>query len=195
MYSKVEIHGFRGADNVTLDKLGQINILVGKNNAGKSSCLEVISLLASGSAGFQNAFGENSLKQVLGRRVRGSVGLEYLQHVGAAETRIVGYRTDGSGADSMIMSESPYGTKPSIDAKLIGDLHSKMKMALKHDETVTGQTFFYFYGKNRTLGCSMRPRTGWTDLPKLIGTATSLRDWNHCLLISGSWTTTYTIGS
>ena len=164
MYSKVEIRGFRGADNITLDKLGQINILVGKNNVGKSSCLEAISLLASGSAGFHNAFRENSLKQVLGRRVHGSMEMEYLQHTGAAETRIVGYKTDGSGADNLIMSESPYGTKPSIDADLIERLHSKMKIALKPDEVITNQTFFYFYGQSRVLGVLYLTNNGLTGL-------------------------------
>ena len=108
MYRKVEISGFRGADKITLDKLGQINILVGKNNVGKSSCLEAISLLSSGSSGFRNAFDENSLERVLSRRVRHNSELKYLRRIGAVETRIVGHRTDGSGAENLVMDKSPH---------------------------------------------------------------------------------------
>lgn len=167
MYRKIEISGFRGADKISLDKLGQINVLVGKNNAGKSSCLEAISLLASGSSGFMNAFGENSLKQALGRRVRGSFGLQYLRHVDAAETRIIGHRMDGSGSDNLVMGESPYSVEPAVEADIIGRLHSKMCAALSNGETVIDQAFFYFYGENTALGALYVTRNGLSGIVEL----------------------------
>lgn len=186
MYDKVEISGFRGADKIVLDKLGQINILVGKNNVGKSSCLEAIALLSSGSSGFRNAFGENSLKQVLGRRARDSSDLKHLRHADAAETRITGHRTGGSGADSLVADKSPHDIKPRADAGLagrprperagapgagncvdpglIGRLQSSMRAELKSDETVIDQVFFYFHGRTRALGVLYATENGLSGL-------------------------------
>ncbi len=48
MIRSIKIHGYRGFRDLTLENLGQINLLVGKNNSGKSSVLEAIQLLASG---------------------------------------------------------------------------------------------------------------------------------------------------
>lgn len=142
-------------------------MLVGKNNAGKSSCLEAISLLASGSSGFMNAFGENSIKQALGRRVRGNFGLQYLRHVDAVETRITGYRTDGSGADNLVMGESPYSVEPAVEADITGRLHSKMRAAMGNGETVINQAFFYFYGENTALGALYVTKSGLGGIVEL----------------------------
>ena len=154
---------------MTLDNLGQINILAGKNNAGKSSCLEAVSLLASGSSGFQNALGENSLTQVLGRRVPDNAGMEYLRHAGAAETRITGYRTDGSGSDSMVMVESTYDD-PGIDSGLAGKIHSKMRSALKPGESIIGQKYFYFRGGSQALGALYVTEGGASGVAELDDT-------------------------
>lgn len=186
MYSKVEISGFRGADKIVLDKLGQINILVGKNNVGKSSCLEAVALLSSGSSGFRNAFNENSLKQVLGRRARDSSELKYLRHAAAVETWITGYRADGSGADNLVVDRSPHDIKPRagadpagqlqseradppdaencVDPGLIGRLQSSMRSELKNDETVLDQMFFYFHGRTRALGVLYATENGPSGL-------------------------------
>ena len=176
MYSKVEIRGFRGADKITLDKLGQINILAGKNNAGKSSCLEAISLLASGSAGFQNAFGENSLKQVLGKRVREGAELKYLRHLGAAETRITGYKTGNTGTDSLVMRESPYDLDLGIDSDLIGRLQSSMRAALKSSDFVIDQKFFYFCGANKALGTLYVTNNGLNGLAEADSTKSGIAE-------------------
>lgn len=46
MYFKnIEINGFRGINNLRIDELKDINLLVGKNNCGKTSVLEAIFLL------------------------------------------------------------------------------------------------------------------------------------------------------
>ena len=43
----VSIHGFRGLKHLRLDGLGQINVLVGPNNCGKTSVLEALSILCN----------------------------------------------------------------------------------------------------------------------------------------------------
>jgi hypothetical protein len=48
MIRSVTIKGYRGLEHFEMDKLGRINLLVGKNNSGKSSVLEALYLLSSG---------------------------------------------------------------------------------------------------------------------------------------------------
>lgn len=45
-FKNIEINNFRGFDHLKIEDFGQINLFVGKNNAGKSSVLESIFLLA-----------------------------------------------------------------------------------------------------------------------------------------------------
>lgn len=44
-FTQVEIDGFRGLRSLNLDGLGRVNILVGRNNCGKTSVLEALSIL------------------------------------------------------------------------------------------------------------------------------------------------------
>lgn len=46
-FTQVEIDGFRGLRLLNLDGLGRVNILVGKNNCGKTSVLEALSILCN----------------------------------------------------------------------------------------------------------------------------------------------------
>lgn len=48
MYTTLRLHNFRGFSNYSLDDLTRINLLVGKNNAGKTSILEAIEILSHG---------------------------------------------------------------------------------------------------------------------------------------------------
>ena len=50
MLSKLRIDGFRGIRDLEIDRLSQVNLIVGDNNCGKTSMLEAIQLLRSGSA-------------------------------------------------------------------------------------------------------------------------------------------------
>jgi len=43
-FNHINIHQFRGFNNFNLDNLGRVNLLVGMNNAGKTSLLEAVSL-------------------------------------------------------------------------------------------------------------------------------------------------------
>ena len=47
MYSSIRIQGYRGLDSFRMDGLGRVNLLVGKNNCGKTSILECVELLRS----------------------------------------------------------------------------------------------------------------------------------------------------
>ena len=47
MYSSIHIRGYRGLDSFRMRGLGRVNLLVGKNNCGKTSILECIELLRS----------------------------------------------------------------------------------------------------------------------------------------------------
>ncbi|HEY4329851.1 MAG TPA: AAA family ATPase [Phycisphaerae bacterium] len=48
MLSKVEIKNYRGFPSYRMEGLAQVNLLVGKNNSGKTSLLEAVQFLASG---------------------------------------------------------------------------------------------------------------------------------------------------
>lgn len=61
MIHSVVIKGYRGFSHFDIEGLGRINLLVGRNNSGKTSVLEVLNLLASG--------GEpNALMRIVSRR-------------------------------------------------------------------------------------------------------------------------------
>jgi AAA15 family ATPase/GTPase len=48
MYNTLSLHNFRGFSHYSLSDLTRINLLVGKNNAGKTSILEAIEILSYG---------------------------------------------------------------------------------------------------------------------------------------------------
>jgi len=48
--SSIKIEAFRGVKEGQVDGLGPINILVGPNNSGKSTCLEAVALVGTGNA-------------------------------------------------------------------------------------------------------------------------------------------------
>ncbi len=47
MYKKIKIENFRGINNLELNNLRQFNLLVGKNNCGKTSLLESIFIISN----------------------------------------------------------------------------------------------------------------------------------------------------
>ncbi len=47
MLSALEVHGFRAFEHLKLEKLGRVNLIVGKNNVGKSTLLEALWVYAN----------------------------------------------------------------------------------------------------------------------------------------------------
>ena len=45
--NSLEIRNFRGFQHLTIERLGRVNLIVGKNNIGKSNLLEALQLYAS----------------------------------------------------------------------------------------------------------------------------------------------------
>ena len=46
--NSLEIRGFRAFEHLQIERLGRVNLIVGKNNVGKSSLLEALQLYARG---------------------------------------------------------------------------------------------------------------------------------------------------
>jgi hypothetical protein len=61
MYHTVNIEGYRGFDRFEMTNLGRVNLLVGRNNSGKTSVLEALHLLSYGAD-------LTALWQICGRR-------------------------------------------------------------------------------------------------------------------------------
>ena len=61
---KLEINQYRGLKDMTLENLSRINVLIGKNNSGKTSILEAIGLLT-------NPFSERVIRAIADQRQRG----------------------------------------------------------------------------------------------------------------------------
>lgn len=50
MIGKLRVEGYRGFKSYTMDGLARVNLIVGKNNSGKTALLEALAFLASGGA-------------------------------------------------------------------------------------------------------------------------------------------------
>lgn len=69
---KIDINTYRGINNLSLDNLGDINILVGDNNSGKTSVLESILLLSNPSS-FGNVVTVSRMRDQFKRLSMGSL--------------------------------------------------------------------------------------------------------------------------
>jgi predicted ATP-dependent endonuclease of OLD family len=47
IFKDIQIFGFRGFQEIKLSDLGQVNLLVGNNNSGKTSILEAIAIFCN----------------------------------------------------------------------------------------------------------------------------------------------------
>ena len=68
MLSSLEIKNFKGIREGSISDLAQANILVGRNNSGKSTILDALLLMRCAFANI-NHLGEDDLKNLIGRRV------------------------------------------------------------------------------------------------------------------------------
>ena len=152
MYKEIRISGFRGADDVTLDRLGRLNILVGRNNTGKSSCLEAISLMSSGQHLFRNAFGESTLEQNLGQRVETDEGWKHIIHDGKGRAVVKGVQDSGP-LETLEIAGSPYDMEKVPETELAGELRSRIHSKVSDlKENIQQSFYFYFHSDARVLG-------------------------------------------
>lgn len=70
MYSEIHVDGFRGLNTVSLRGLRRINLLVGRNNSGKTSILEAVHLISNATAPLAAV----AIAQLRGQRFAGSSG-------------------------------------------------------------------------------------------------------------------------
>ena len=70
--NSLEIQGFRAFDHLKIEKLGQVNLIVGKNNIGKSCLLEAIRLYAHRGS-------PEVMREILMARDEGSLGYKQVR--------------------------------------------------------------------------------------------------------------------
>ena len=76
LLQNIKIKNFRGFDNLEVNGFNQINILIGKNNSGKSSLLEAIFLLI----GMSNPILPDNVNRLRGLNIRTADEFRYLFH-------------------------------------------------------------------------------------------------------------------
>src|SRR5579884_281577 len=96
MYAEIELHNFRGIRRLAVEQLGRVNLLVGPNNAGKTSFLEALWLLqAPGNPTLvNNAGGFRGLSTQLQGQNPAWYGL-FLNMDRSARIQIIGRLVDG----------------------------------------------------------------------------------------------------
>jgi predicted ATP-dependent endonuclease of OLD family len=67
---KIRIERFAGIADGTVEPVKQVNILVGRNNSGKSTILDALRLASTPNPELLDLTGRNPLGQVMGRRPR-----------------------------------------------------------------------------------------------------------------------------
>lgn len=94
MLGSLKITGFRAFSDLTIERLGRVTLVVGKNNVGKTTLLEAVHLHASGSTALVAAHG------VLERRE------EYLPDIEDPDVDLerLFFQHDGSTAGSFVIS-------------------------------------------------------------------------------------------
>ena len=81
MLSSLEIKNFKGIKSGTISNLAQVNVLVGRNNSGKSTVLDALLLMRCGFA-LMGHMGNNGLEQIIKRKInRGTVDLTELHYM------------------------------------------------------------------------------------------------------------------
>ena len=81
MLSSLEIKNFKGIKSGTISDLAQVNILVGRNNSGKSTILDALLLMRCAFA-LMGHTGNNGLEQIIKRKIdRGNVNLRELHYM------------------------------------------------------------------------------------------------------------------
>ena len=129
MFQNLKLNGYRGFESYELDGLTRVNLLVGKNNCGKTSILEAINLLVSGG---------NPLVLEQSASRRGEVNLldevdgPYRRESIPDISHLFFGHAFGSGSQFRLSSDSPIGSL-SIDTIDVDDIMEEQR-SLFEDE-------------------------------------------------------------
>jgi len=134
-YKAIEITNFRGIDHLTINDLSQINIFVGRNNTGKSTCLEAIALLSSGSSGFKNSFKEDMLEFITFRRAKSDIGWDYLIRTGSEKSIIIGFEDSDNGTrtEGVTISKTSAGLGLSKNEELVESVREQLMHEVRRE--------------------------------------------------------------
>jgi len=137
-YKTIEITNFRGIDHLTINDLSQINIFVGRNNTGKSTCLEAIALLSSGSSGFKNSFKEDMLEFITFRRAKSDLGWNYLIRTGSEKSIIIGFEDidGGTRTEGVTISKTSAGLGLSKNEELVESIKDQLMHEVRRERDV-----------------------------------------------------------
>lgn len=131
-FDRIEIENFRGIRHLVLDNIGQINLLVGRNNCGKSSILDAVFLLS----GFSNPLLNFRINQFRDYNKFDDEGLtlNFYNMISDNHIHIHGSMTDGTVRDLKIVpiaSESQYVVpKDSISAQVLSNKETNISTGL-----------------------------------------------------------------
>ena len=108
MLKTLELRGFRGFDSYRLTDLTRVNLIVGKNNSGKTTVLEAVELLVS--SGHPSAFAEvaRRRRETGASRYRADISHLFSGHVCQPGTRFV-LTSDQHGISVTILSLDEVG--------------------------------------------------------------------------------------
>lgn len=152
MYETLEISEFRGIKHAKFDDLGQINVLVGRNNSGKTAFLEAAYLLSAGRTGFVDALGDNAMRKVAAE-TRPDAGWDYLikQKSTAA---VVTASLAGSRQDRLSIAKTPNELRPVPNSDLLSKVTFSTNDSLKQfkEKIIDEDLFFHFSGDADVLG-------------------------------------------
>lgn len=152
MYETLEISEFRGIKHAKFDDLGQINVLVGRNNSGKTAFLEAAYLLSAGRTGFVDALGDNAMQKVAAE-TRPDAGWDRLikQKSTAA---VVTASLAGSRQDRLSIAKTTNELGPRPESNLLSKVGFSTNERLKQykEYIIEDDLFFYFNGSADVLG-------------------------------------------
>ena len=88
MLSSLEIKNFKGIKTGTISELAQVNVLVGRNNSGKSTILDAL-LLMGCAFSRQNYLEKDGLQEILSRKInRGTATYQELRYMTNTEAQL-----------------------------------------------------------------------------------------------------------
>ncbi|MCD6188737.1 MAG: ATP/GTP-binding protein [Thermococcus sp.] len=139
MISHLKIENFRGIKSLELENLGQVNVIVGKNNSSKSSVLEALALLLGACNGNQS-FKETLQGILIWRGWYGEQAIEDLFH---KESRVLKVGAIKDNNESLTLALNNIH-KVILDAKLIKENESLLNAQLDNFRLIDDRVFSSF---------------------------------------------------